>query len=68
MRDIAEIIGSGLNVPVVSLTSAAAAGHFGWLAAFAGLDLPASSSRTRKELGWDPTGPGLIADLKNMRY
>src|SRR5579862_7685741 len=68
VRDIAEIIGSGLKVPVVSLTPAEAAGHFGWLAAFAGLDLPASSDWTRKELGWDPAGPGLIADLKKMRY
>ncbi len=66
--DIAEVIGRGLKVPVVSMSPEEAAGHFGWLAAFAGLDFPASSAQTRKRLGWRPTGPGLIADLEQMRY
>ncbi len=68
VRDIAEAIGRGLKVPVVSLTAEKAAGHFGWLAAFAGWDIPASSAQTREKLGWNPTGPGLISDLENMRY
>jgi nucleoside-diphosphate-sugar epimerase len=68
MREIAEAIGRGLKVPVVSLSQEEAAGHFGWLALFAGLDIPASSSQTRAKLGWNPTGPGLITDLENMRY
>jgi nucleoside-diphosphate-sugar epimerase len=68
VREIAEVIGRGLDVPVVSLAPEAAAGHFGWLAAFAGWDIPASSARTRQQLGWSPTGPGLIPDLQNMRY
>jgi len=55
-------------VPVVSLSTQEAADHFGWLAPFAGLDLPASSAQTREQLGWRPTGPGLIADLEHMRY
>jgi nucleoside-diphosphate-sugar epimerase len=67
-REICEVVGTGLNLPVVSLTPEEAQAHFGWLAMFAGLDLPASSAKTRKELGWEPTGPGLIADLRNMRY
>ena len=67
-RDIAEVIGRGLNVPVVSLKPEDAEGHFGWLAAFTGWDVPASSAQTREQLGWNPTGPGLIADLGNMRY
>jgi nucleoside-diphosphate-sugar epimerase len=67
-REIAEVIGEGLGVPAVSLSEGEVAGHFGWLAAFAGLDFSASSARTRAELGWQPTGPGLIADLKGMRY
>jgi len=67
-RDIAEVIGRGLNVPVVSIAVEEAVEHFGVLAAFVGLDLAASSAQTRKELGWNPTGPGLIADLENMRY
>ncbi|WP_158803331.1 SDR family oxidoreductase [Acidisoma sp. L85] len=68
IRDIAEVIGRGLKVPVVSLSPEEAADHFGWLAAFAGLDLPASSAQTQQRLGWQPTGPGLIADLNEMRY
>jgi len=67
-RDIAEAIGRGMNVPVVSLTPEEAPGHFGWLATFLGWDMPASSAQTQKQLGWNPTGPGLIADLNNMRY
>ncbi|MGH9653425.1 MAG: SDR family oxidoreductase [Bryobacteraceae bacterium] len=67
-RDIAEAIGRGLNVPVVSIAPEQAAGHFGWLAPFAGLDLSGSSAQTRQELGWNPSGPGLISDLENMQY
>jgi nucleoside-diphosphate-sugar epimerase len=67
-RDIAEVIGRGLNVPAVSIAPAEAAGHFGWLAPFAGLDLQASSAQTREKLGWNPTGPALLNDLENMRY
>jgi len=68
MRDIADVIGRGLQVPVVSITPEEAAAHFGWLAHFAVRDIPASSAQTRKKLGWNPTGPGLIADLERMRY
>jgi nucleoside-diphosphate-sugar epimerase len=68
MRDIAEVIGRGLKVPVISVSPEEAPAHFGWLAAFAGRDLPASSTLTQERLGWRPTGPGLIADLEQMRY
>jgi nucleoside-diphosphate-sugar epimerase len=68
MRDIAEVIGRGLKVPVISISPEEAPAHFGWLAAFAGRDLPASSALTKKRLGWHPAGPGLIADLEQMRY
>jgi nucleoside-diphosphate-sugar epimerase len=68
MRDIAEVIGQGLKVPVVSLPPEKAAAHFGWLAMFAGVDLVASSEKTRRNLGWNPIGPGLIADLQQMDY
>ncbi|WP_029922086.1 SDR family oxidoreductase [Nevskia soli] len=67
-RDIAEVIGRGLKVPVVALSPDEAAAHFGWLAMFVGLDFPASSAKTQERLGWHPTGPGLIADLERMRY
>ena len=68
LREIAETLGKGLKIPVVSLDGEKAAEHFGWLAHFAELDMPASSEWTRKRLGWVPTGPGLIEDLTNMKY
>jgi nucleoside-diphosphate-sugar epimerase len=67
-RDIAEAIGRGLNVPVISISSEEAAVRFGWLGAFVGLDMPASSAKTQEILGWRPTGPGLIADLDRQAY
>ena len=66
-RDIAEVIGRRLNVPVVSQTPQEAAEHFGWFSHFAMIDNRASSEKTRA-LGWSPTGPGLIADLEAMDY
>jgi nucleoside-diphosphate-sugar epimerase len=68
VRDIAEVIGRGLKVPVVSLSPEEAPGHFGWLSAFVGYDMPASSAQTQERLGWRPTGPRLIADLEQMQY
>ena len=67
-REIAEVLGRGLNVPVVSLSPEEAAAHFGWLGMFVGLDMPASSALTQQKLDWHPTGPGLIADLEQMQY
>ncbi len=66
MRDIAEAVGRGLKVPVKSIPAEEAEAHFGWLAMFASRDLLASSEKTRKKLGWNPTGPGLIADLERL--
>jgi nucleoside-diphosphate-sugar epimerase len=66
LRNIAEVIGKHLNVPVVSKSSDEAADHFGWLAHFAAFDIPASSQRTKEQLAWHPTGPGLISDLQRL--
>ncbi len=68
MREIAEVIGKALKVPVVSLSPEQAQPHFGWLAMFAGIDMPASNAKTQTKLGWNPTGPTLIADLEKMQY
>lgn len=68
LRDIAQAIGRRLNLPVKSIAPEGAPAVFGWLARFAGRDVPASSEQTRKELGWQPTGPGLIADLEQLRH
>jgi nucleoside-diphosphate-sugar epimerase len=68
VRDIADAIGRGLKVPVVSKSPEEAAAHFGWLGMFVGRDLCASSVQTQERLGWRPTGPGLIADLDGVNY
>ena len=64
VREIAEVIGRRLKVPVVSKSPQEAADHFGWLGFFAGIDCPASSGLTQQRLGWRPTQTGLIADLE----
>ena len=67
-REIADVIGKRLNVPVVSKSPEEAAQHFGWFAHFAAMNVPASSQRTRELLGWQPMQPGLISDLDRQRY
>ncbi|GAA2771168.1 SDR family oxidoreductase [Mycolicibacterium pallens] len=62
-RDIAETIGRNLGVPVTSIPADNAMEHFGWIGAFFGLDMPASSAVTRERFGWQPTGIGLLEDL-----
>lgn len=67
-RDLAEVIGRRLNLPVRSLSAEEAKEHFGWMAFFFGMDLAASSTLTRERLGWHPTRPGLLADLDQEHY
>jgi nucleoside-diphosphate-sugar epimerase len=67
-KDIAEVVGRRLNVPVVSQSPEEAAKHFGWFARFAAADCPARSDWTRSLLGWKPVGPGLIADIDHPAY
>lgn len=67
-REIAEVIGRRLNVPVVAKSVEEAADHFGWFAHFAALDAPASSRLTRERLAWRPTQPALLADLDQPAY
>ena len=67
MRDIAEAVARRLKLPVKSIAPDEAQAYFGWLSMFAGHDMPASSAQTRSKLGWEPTGPGLIADLERLQ-
>jgi nucleoside-diphosphate-sugar epimerase len=67
-RDIAESLGRGLELPVVSIGAEQAQAQFGWMALFVGMDMPASSALTQARLGWRPTGPSLISDLDQARY
>ena len=68
IRDIAELIGRHLDLPVVTVSPEDAGEHFAWLAGFLAADSPASSALTRKRMGWHPTHPGLIADLDQGHY
>jgi nucleoside-diphosphate-sugar epimerase len=68
VRDIAQIIGRHLNLPVVSLSKEEAAAHFGFFGAFAPTDNPTSSVLTQERLGWQPVHPKLIPDLEKGHY
>jgi nucleoside-diphosphate-sugar epimerase len=68
IRDIAEVIGRHLNLPLAAIAPGDAGEHFGWLAHFIGADSPASSTLTRELLGWLPTQPGLLDDLGKGHY
>jgi nucleoside-diphosphate-sugar epimerase len=68
VREIADVIGRHLDVPVASIPKDEAAAHFSWLADFLNVDAPASSAFTRDLLGWQPTQPGLIEDLEQGHY
>jgi nucleoside-diphosphate-sugar epimerase len=68
MKSIAEVIGKVLNIPSVSISAEEAPAYFGWLDRFSGLDMPASSVITRAKLGWEPTGPGMLADLEQGKF
>ncbi len=60
--------GGELHLPLQSLSADRAAAHFGWFAAFAGMDLRATSVWTRQQLNWQPTGPGLLDDLRHLNH
>ncbi|HXO66230.1 MAG TPA: SDR family oxidoreductase [Steroidobacteraceae bacterium] len=68
VRDIAEIVGRQLELPVASIAPEKATEHFGMMAPFVGRDGAASSALTRQWLGWKPTQIGLIADISRPGY
>jgi len=68
LRDIAEVIGRHLDVPMTSMAPEAAPEHFGWLSPFMSLDARVSNTLTRELLDWQPTRPGLLEDLEKGHY
>ena len=68
VREIAEVIGRHLDLPVVSVPREEAIDHFGFLGAFFARDITASSAKTRAGIGWEAVQPGLIADLDEGHY
>src|SRR6201998_952549 len=67
-REIAEVIGRQLDLPVVSKSEEQAAEHFGWIGRFFGMGVVASSALTQNRLGWRPPHVGLVADLEHGIY
>jgi len=67
-KEIAGAIGRHLNLPIVSIKAEEAGAHFSFLSGFVGIDNPTSSALTRQRLGWEPKGPGLIADIEQGHY
>jgi nucleoside-diphosphate-sugar epimerase len=68
LREVADVIGRQLDLPLASVDSEDAADHFGWLGRLLAIDNPASSAITRERFGWEPTRPGLIEDLELGHY
>jgi len=67
-REIAEVIGRQLKLPVVRVAAEDAGDHFGFLSAMVSFDNPTSSALTQERLGWRPEGPALIADIEQGHY
>jgi nucleoside-diphosphate-sugar epimerase len=67
-REIAGAIGDYLGLPTISVAPEHAEAHFGWIGRFFGMDITASSARTRQLLGWTPTGPTLFEDIAAGAY
>ncbi len=68
VREIADVFGRRLNVPVVSLPVEEASEHFGFLGQFFSMDSPASSALTQQRFGWHAMQATLLADLDQDYY
>ncbi|MFO0685204.1 MAG: SDR family oxidoreductase [Sandaracinus sp.] len=68
LRTIAKVVAEGLGVPARSISAAEAPGYFGWMGGLASEDIRATSLETRAALGWEPRGPGMLADLETREW
>ncbi|MBR7832585.1 SDR family oxidoreductase [Actinospica durhamensis] len=67
-KTIAETIAAELGVEARSVTADEAPKYLSFLAAFAGLDAPVENAKTRAVLGWEPTHPLWIEDVRSGHY
>ena len=67
-KTIAETIAGQLGIEARSVTAEEAPKYLGFLSTFAGLDVPVSTDATREALGWEPTHPGWVEDVKSGHY
>jgi nucleoside-diphosphate-sugar epimerase len=68
MREIADVLSKGLKLPARSIAPEEGGSYFGWMGHLASRDLRASSTKTKRALGWEPKGPGLIEDLRKLEW
>lgn len=68
VRELADLIGQQLQLPVRSITPEESAGHFGWMSRFIVLNAPTSSKKTRQVLGWQPSHPTLLDDMRRNYF
>jgi nucleoside-diphosphate-sugar epimerase len=68
IREIAELIGRNLDLPVISKSVEDALAHFGWLTHFASQNIQASSNLTQELLGWKPEHADLLSDLEGNYF
>jgi nucleoside-diphosphate-sugar epimerase len=64
IKEIAELIGKELNLPVQSVSGDDIVNHFEWLSPFIASDGAATSLKTQEQLGWKPTQIGLLQDIQ----
>jgi len=68
IREVAEVFAAHLGLPAVSVAPEQAGEYVGFLGRFWGFDGPATAQATRDLFGWEPTRPGLLADLEEGHY
>ena len=68
LRDIAELTGTRLGLPVKAIAADTATGHFGWIGNLVGVDALASSELTRELMDWRPSHPGLLDDMATGEF
>lgn len=67
-KEIAEAIGEGLSLPVISVSGEDQLAHFGWFNHFATINCPSSSDISQHVLGWMPDGAGLLDDIQTNYF
>ncbi|HEY3941767.1 MAG TPA: SDR family oxidoreductase [Acidimicrobiales bacterium] len=67
-RVIAQTIAGELGIGSRSIGQEEAPQYLGFLAGFAGLDNPVTNDVTRHVLGWEPTHPGWVEDVRTGHY
>lgn len=68
LKEVAELVGQKLGIPVKSIPQEKAMEHFGFVGLVAGFQMNVSNESTKKQTGWEPKHPGLLDDMKNFYF